>query len=57
MYEYNKMRFPTKGIQLTRFVLFEYLEGFSFEALGLNHFGRYGAKNREIQGKLRNKKF
>ena len=52
-----KCGFLTKGIELTRFVLFEYSEYLSFEYLGLDHFGRFDKKICEIQVRLWNKKF
>ena len=56
-----KYRFPTKGIELTWFLLFEillrYSEYISFDALGLDHFGRFGTKICEIQVRLWHKKF
>ena len=47
-----KCGFPTKGIEVTQL---EFLEGprvLSFEALGLDHFGRFGTKICGIQVKL-----
>ena len=39
-----KCKFPTKGIELTRLEFFEGPRVLSFEALGLDHFGRFGTK-------------
>ena len=39
-----KRKFLAKGIELTRLKFFEGPRGLSFEALGLNHFGRFGKK-------------
>ena len=52
-----KYGFPTKGIKLTRFVLFEVLGMPQPRYLGLDHFVRYRTKNCEIEVKLWNKKF
>ena len=50
-----KCGLPTKGIELTRLVLFEVLE--MPQPRGLDHFGWYGTKICEIQVKLWSKKF
>ena len=52
-----KCGFPTKGIELTQFVLLEILGVLSFELLGLDHFGRFSTKICEIQVRLWNKEF
>ena len=39
-----KCKFLTKGIELTRLEFFEGPRVLSFEALGLDHFGRFGTK-------------
>ena len=57
MQAYANMRFPTKGIELTQFVLLEILGVLSFELLGLDHFGRFSTKICEIQVRLWNKEF
>ena len=52
-----KCEFPTKGIELTRFVRFEVLGEPQLEYLGLDQFSRFGTKICEIQVRLLNKKF
>ena len=51
-----KYGFPTKGIELTRFALFEillrYSKYLSLEALGLDEFGRFGRKICKIKLRL-----
>ena len=47
-----KCGFPTKGIELTRLEFFEGTRVLSFEALGLDYFGRFGMKICGIQVKL-----
>ena len=52
-----KCKFPTKGIELTRLEFFEGPRVLSFEALGLDHFGRFGTKICGKQVRLWSKKF
>ena len=56
-----KCGFPTNGIKLTRFVLFEAIGvpqlSSALRYLGLGHFGKYRMKICEIQVRLWNKKF
>ena len=52
-----KCGFPTKGKELTQFVLFEVLRVLIFEYLGFDDFGRFGTKTCKIQVRLWNKKF
>ena len=39
-----KFKFSAKGIELTRLKFFECPRVLSFEAFGLDHFGRFGTK-------------
>ena len=52
-----KRGFPTEGIKLTCFVLFEVLGVPQLQVLGLDHFSRFGKKICEIQVRLWNKRF
>ena len=52
-----KCKFPAKGIELTRLEFLRDQEGLSFEAVGLDHFCRFGLKFCRIEVNLSSKKF